>query len=437
MRALKIVAVIAVALLVAVIFLPELVPGARSLAWVEARATKALGEPVHVGALRLALLPRPQVELAEVAVGPARELAIARVRLEPRLRALLERRVVFSRVEVEGFDLDAALLARLDALRARRGGPASVEIERLALRAVHLVTPAFRWGPLRAEVAFARGQVQTVEAGSEDGRLSIALQPAADGHFRLDLAAEAWRPPVAPAMTFETLHGHGRLSEAMLDLSEVDGRLYGGYFEGRARAGWTNGVAVDGALDVRAVDVAPLARLAGSALAMRGRLDVAGDFAARAPRAVDLRDGLRANLHFTVRPGAIANLDLATAVRTLAREGTRGGETRFDELSGRVELVGRRIVLRDLRVASGLLRAGGEMEVSPSKKLSGRIRVEMKGTAGLVAVPLEVAGTLDDPVLFPSRAALAGAAVGTGLLGAGWGTGLGAKAGERLERLFR
>jgi hypothetical protein len=50
---------------------------------------------------------------------------------------------------------------------------------------------------------------------------------------------------------------------------------------------------------------------------------------------------------------------------------------------------------------------------------------------------LEVAGTLSDPILFPNRAALAGAAVGTGLMGPGFGTTVGAKAGQALDKLFK
>jgi hypothetical protein len=65
------------------------------------------------------------------------------------------------------------------------------------------------------------------------------------------------------------------------------------------------------------------------------------------------------------------------------------------------------------------------------------VNVEMTGTASLVSVPLDVSGTLQSPVLFPNIAALTGAAVGTGLMGPGFGTGVGVKAGEALDKFFK
>jgi hypothetical protein len=102
-----------------------------------------------------------------------------------------------------------------------------------------------------------------------------------------------------------------------------------------------------------------------------------------------------------------------------------------------VNLIGKHTQLRDIKVASGLLKASGNVDIAASKKLSGTVSVEVKGTASLVSVPLEVAGTIQDPVLFPNRAALAGAAVGTGLMGPGFGTSVGTKAGEALDKLFK
>jgi hypothetical protein len=53
----------------------------------------------------------------------------------------------------------------------------------------------------------------------------------------------------------------------------------------------------------------------------------------------------------------------------------------------------------------------------------------------LVSVPLIVSGTLDKPLVYPSKAALAGAAVGTAILGPGLGTSLGSKAGSAVSGL--
>lgn len=88
-------------------------------------------------------------------------------------------------------------------------------------------------------------------------------------------------------------------------------------------------------------------------------------------------------------------------------------------------------------MTSGVLNAQGDVDIAPNKQLSGTINVALKGVAGLVAVPLDVSGTVSDPILLPNRAALAGAAAGTAIMGPGFGTGVGSKAGQMLDKLFK
>ena len=63
------------------------------------------------------------------------------------------------------------------------------------------------------------------------------------------------------------------------------------------------------------------------------------------------------------------------------------------------------------------------------------MEVDIKGTGGLVGVPLAVSGTVADPMLMPTKGALAGAAVGTALL-PGVGTSVGTSIGDKIGRFF-
>lgn len=276
-----------------------------------------------------------------------------------------------------------------------------------------------------------------MEAGTHDGSLVVRLVPAGEEGFDLDIAGRNFTLPVQPALRFDELKGSGRLDTAGMTLPQLEGKLYGGTLKAALTSGWKEGFRMQGEARVADVDIEPVARLFGQSASLSGRLHGAGRFTLGGRPGTPLADSLRAGFRLEVRKGVLYNFDLATAVRALAKEGTRGGQTTFNELSGTVNLVGRNVQLRDLRVASGLLQANGDVDIAANRRLSGRLRVEMKGTASLVSVPLEVGGTLRDPILFPDRAALAGAAVGTGLMGPGLGTSVGAKAGEALGRLFR
>jgi CRISPR/Cas system-associated protein Cas5 (RAMP superfamily) len=63
------------------------------------------------------------------------------------------------------------------------------------------------------------------------------------------------------------------------------------------------------------------------------------------------------------------------------------------------------------------------------------VDVELKSSASLAAIPLVVAGTVDSPLIYPSKSAIAGAVAGTALLGPGVGTTLGMKVGSALNRI--
>jgi hypothetical protein len=82
-----------------------------------------------------------------------------------------------------------------------------------------------------------------------------------------------------------------------------------------------------------------------------------------------------------------------------------------------------------------VLNANGDVDISPSKQLGGKVYVEVKQGVSLVSVPLKVSGTLQAPVLFPTGMAVAGAVVGTAIL-PGVGTSLGMTAADKLDSWF-
>jgi hypothetical protein len=68
--------------------------------------------------------------------------------------------------------------------------------------------------------------------------------------------------------------------------------------------------------------------------------------------------------------------------------------------------------------------------------LSGRINATVKAVSVATgAVPLNVTGTLDRPLVYPSGGTMAGAAAGTAVLGPGLGTAVGVRAGKFAEGL--
>ncbi len=169
---------------------------------------------------------------------------------------------------------------------------------------------------------------------------------------------------------------------------------------------------------------------------MSGKLNAKPVFSASAAPANQLMNALRLETPFDVQNGVLHGVDIQKAATNLIKQGATGGETRFDQLSGHLNMERGVYRFTQLKIASGSLAADGNVNISPKKELSGRINAQVKAVGTSANVPLNVAGTVDSPLLYPTGGTMAGAAVGTAILGPGFGTSIGVKAGQFAEKLF-
>ena len=89
-----------------------------------------------------------------------------------------------------------------------------------------------------------------------------------------------------------------------------------------------------------------------------------------------------------------------------------------------------------LKIASGTLAVDGNVNISAKKELSGRINTQVKAVGISTEVPLNVTGTVESPLLYPTGATIAGAALGTAIMGPGVGTSVGAKVGGWVDNML-
>lgn len=140
--------------------------------------------------------------------------------------------------------------------------------------------------------------------------------------------------------------------------------------------------------------------------------------------------------NFHLHNGVLIKVDLVQAASDPGKADTAGGTTRFDDLTGLLNVDANGYHFRKLKIVSGSLNAEGKVDISPSLQLGGMLDTDVKGTAGLVSMPMMVSGTLNNPAVRPCESALAGAAVGTAIFGPGPGTVVGIKIGGFLNKLF-
>lgn len=243
--------------------------------------------------------------------------------------------------------------------------------------------------------------------------------------------AESFRRP----LTFDDIRSHVAVRPQQVELTGLEVALYGGRLSGDMGFDRNNSV-LDGKLAVRGVDMSPLVEALTNEVLITGNLESEAKFSMRMDRLERFSENLKLAGKFHLRKGTLGKVDLAQVANNPGKMVGAGGMTKFDDLSGALSMDASGYHFRNLKISSGSLNADGRIGISPSLGLKGVLEVDVKGTAGLVSMPLVISGTLDEPVIRVSSSALAGAAVGTAIMGPGLGTALGVKVGGFLNKLF-
>ena len=356
-----------------------------------AEASAALGVPVRLDAVGVSLWPLPALTLDGLFLEAKPALSLQRIEARPVLSSLLRGELRVATLTVREAVLPQTTMALLG---ARLNDPARAEAQPSP------GTPTdWRWVPREVVLDGITWIGTSGRETAVDARLSMA-----------------WR--------LQARVGGGTVQGPVsVQLPEKPGGEL--QFTGEVR---TEGVEV--------------AALTAPQRVLTGRLRASTTLSASidpAAKASALTDAVRTRTQFQVTGATVHGLDLIKAVSTVGL--SRGGETELDTLAGQVRTRGQTIELSNLVATSGALAATGDVTVAPSGALNGRVRVDLTrgASGGLVGVPLVVGGTLDEPSVTLTRAALVGAAIGTAMMpgvGTGAGANLGDRIGEGLKGLF-
>jgi hypothetical protein len=427
---------------------------------VEREASAALGVPMTLDRVAVDIWPLPAVALSGISVQSKPPLTLERVEVRPEWRPLLLGRLevatlLVRRAVLPQQGIDALLLLlqkKKQAVPVKPGTPASVantgpEMNRFDWLPRRTVLDNVTW----VNTTGARTTVKGEASLGSDGLPENASLKLTEGNLQgleatlQRVEAQAGEAGGAAQWDLLVKVGGGKL-EGRLGLQR-------GFVPAAAAAAAKPGakappvarsaeeLMLQGQLKTSGVEVAALT---APSKALTGLLDATTTLNARAATTSALVDALQSHTTFTVRDAVVNGLDLAKAVKTVGL--SRGGQTRLDTLAGQVSTLGRSAQLTNLVASSGALSATGNVAVSSAKALSGQVSVTLAGDSkigsaigGAVGVPLVVGGTLDNPEVTLSRAALLGAAIGTVLLpgvGTGAGAGVGEKVGQSLRGLF-
>jgi hypothetical protein len=370
-----------------------------------------LGVPVRLGALHWRLLPVPAIVLEDVATDQPQAITVKKLAAYPDLLALLQRRVILDRVELDGAVVPQLSLRVLDA--TSRGVPAeAVEtVEAVAIPLARFVFRDLTW--------LSRHGVAVVYDGEIDfdpgwrPRQAVLRRPGFTPATDLTLTRQGQEDRWATRINVGggTAHGEVQLQ------ARADGRL--------VLAGQLQPSGVDVASAVAAFNRKPV--IAGKATG-NTVLSAQGD------SLVGLAQSLHTKTVFTMGASTLLRFDLDRAVRSLGKE--HAGQTPLDAVSGQLDTQntprGMVTQFTGIKASSGALSASGQARLA-NRQIEAEFAVDL--VDGIVGVPLVLSGPVDKVAVSVPKGAVAGALLGTAVL-PGIGTAIGARLGATLGRIF-
>jgi len=353
----------------------------------EKAAQAWLGEPVKIGAVNLTLLPIPQLKFEKVVIGKEHPMRAALIKAAPVITSLLEDPISLKSLELENATFPREFLPALLQDKSRRG---SLGVQRISAKGLKLDIPELNLPALEVNaILSSNGALQSVAILNAERRLSVKLQPQGE-RAGIEISADTFPLPIGVDLTLSEFLAKGTVTKGELALSEAEARAFGGRLLGNVRLRWSNGWSMEGEFAVRQMDAGKIAAplLAGGTLQGKGVYSMKGLL----PERMILNAQLDGN--FTIQKGSITNVDMT---RLLQGSSSGGGTTLFSEMSGVVSADANRLLVRQIRMAAGLLNATGQVEMDPQKNLSGRMQIELRAQSVQARAMLTVAGTLQNP----------------------------------------
>ena len=357
----------------------------------EKAAQAWLGEPVKIGAFNLALLPVPRLKFEKVVIGKEPQIRVATIRATPEIGSVLAERKAFKRLELENVAFPRQYLSVLLLGRGKgKGKGESLGVERLTAKGLKLDIPGLNLPALGLDASFSPdGALKSVTFVDAERKLSVKLQPQGE-RAAIEISADTFPLPIGVDPGLSEFLAKGTVTRGELALSEAEARAFGGRLLGTVRLRWSSGWSMEGDITVRQMEAGKIAAplLAGGTLQGKGVYSMKGLL----PERLILNAQLEGN--FTIQKGSVTNVDMT---RLLQSSSSGGGTTLFSEMSGGVSADANRILVRQIRMAAGLLNGTGQGEMDAQKNLSGRMQIELRARSVQARATLAISGTLQNP----------------------------------------
>jgi hypothetical protein len=383
--------------LIAVAGLPYVWPLDEYIAPLEKEISAQLNKPIKISKINAALLPLPKLVLHNLAVGSAQELKVAEVVLNFDISALFATTRSINKMELSNVTLTGASLDKVLVWLQAVGGNDKYPVARMDFHGVRVSGDEIKLPLLHGRADFdAQGKFTRADVKSEDLKFGIELQ-SQQNRLQLELNIRDSSLPILKNIKFNDLSASGLVENGEFTFADFFAHIHGGTITGKGQLNWNNGWKLQGQLNAKSLELKNMFPNFGVAGELYGNVSVSMHGATLSQLDKDPRmEGA-----FEAKNGVISKLDIDTTARFGSRKGV-AGHTDFSELSGtlKADNNGQRFYLN--KISAGAVSGSGMLEVDEQQQLSGKLLVELKGSAG-GSVPLQLSGTPREPLLQPGN----------------------------------
>jgi hypothetical protein len=388
-----------------------------------------LHDDVSVGSLRVNFLPRPHLKLEQVSVGKLLDAKADQGKLYLEFSSLFGDRFVIDKMELQGVSISQDALQRAANWAKVEGRGKGIEIDEIILSNVKLDIKGLAVEPFDAGLTLEKsGAIKSGNARAKDGRWSLSVTPQkasevaaaspvvatpvlpsaaletalaapAGPQWAVEFTARNMTLPLGAPIPINNLDAKGTLTGQELNLNQIQATLLEGSGTGTLRADWKQALNFSSSFGVQRVKVEKLAEVFTRDIALTGRMEGEFTASATAPSIGGLLTKPNIQGVYTLRDGAIGNLDLVQAMRS-PESGGRGGQSKFAELTGQLRVADGITRFEKMKLSGGVLLANGTVAVNGATgALSGTVGSEIRSTVAQDRALFAVSGNVARPVL--------------------------------------
>lgn len=393
---------------------PLVFPYERYKPGLEATLKQRLEIDVKLGDIAFSYSPVPQLTISSITMGNKGEGSIGRASIPINVKNLLNFRKELNDLLLEDARFQQAFALSLPGRLKPNPGGRDIHLASFKIRNLNIGSGDKSIGPASAVVVLKQdGTFKEITFSDATGNAELNIKPVGD-KFAMAFDAHNWVLPGKYPVRFEQVLMKGVADENGVLIDEINGLIFANPALGQAQLTWGAEWKLSGNLETRSMQAEPLITTFSPITYANGRIALATQFQFVGTSYETLFQNPLITGKFTISDGAMHNFDLVTPLKSSNPSSLqRGGQTRFDTLSGDMTYDAAGVAVKNIALNSGKFTAVGSVSVAPDMQMTGRMSARLKSGIIMVEAPMTIDGTLEAPQIHSSGSFKPGDASGT------------------------